>query len=137
MQTPRFGDSYDEKEQPPSTCWYVEPFMLLVEQLGVSTYHLVGHHSGASLGTEMASKYPENVHSLCLIGLALMSLEDQAKFRDLLIHPYNQPVPDGSHLQKRNILKNMRRNLTKHGRSLEESQNMILEVKSAVCCFLC
>lgn len=74
--------------------------MILVNQLGLEKYHLIGHHSGGSLSVEMSVLYPEKVLSLTLVGPAVMSPQEQKELLERLLDPYNKPVPDGSHLSK-------------------------------------
>lgn len=68
--------------------------------LGVSRFHIVGHHSGATLGTEIAANYPNKVLSLCVIGIGLMSPSEQAQWNSKANVAFNKPVDDGSHLMK-------------------------------------
>ena len=96
----RFGGSYDPKEQPESTGYYVSVFMLLFESLSLTNFHIVGHHSGAGLAVEMAALYPSQVASLCVIGLPLMTPAEQAELGASVNYPFNEPVTDGSHLTK-------------------------------------
>ncbi|KAI1850374.1 hypothetical protein JX265_002272 [Neoarthrinium moseri] len=105
---PGFGGSFDPP--PPAidiistkgTRWYVDLFMSVFEALGLADkgFHIIGHHSGASLATEMAAVYPDKVKSICLVGASIMSAEERAKMKEQYFAPFNKPVPDGSHLLK-------------------------------------
>ncbi|RDW85988.1 hypothetical protein BP5796_04313 [Coleophoma crateriformis] len=97
---PGFGDSYNPTYYPSNIRWYVEVFQLLVKHVGLTKFHVLGHHSGASIATEMAAVYPDEVLSLCVIGPALLTEEEQVGERIKNIVAYNEPVMDGSHLQK-------------------------------------
>jgi pimeloyl-ACP methyl ester carboxylesterase len=74
--------------------------MLLFNSLGLSKFHLLGHHSGAGLATEIAALYPSNVLTLCLVGAAIMKREEQIALNTLINVPLNDPVASGAHLQK-------------------------------------
>lgn len=96
----RFGGSYDLLEQPANTRYYVDVFLNLLTSIGLYKFHLVGHHSGACLATEMAADYPQHVLSLFLIGTAMMTPEEQISINATANVPFNKPVLDGSHLIK-------------------------------------
>lgn len=96
----RFGGSYNPRYQPPGISYYVYVFMSLVKHAGLSKFHVLGHHSGASVATEMAVLYPDKVMSLCLIGPALLTHEEQRAIAPQELIMYNKPVASGSHLQK-------------------------------------
>lgn len=95
-----FGGSYDLAFQPESTTYYVNVYMKWLSSLSVSQFHLLGHHSGATLATEIAATYPEKVLSLCVIGIGLMSPSEQVYWNTKANVPFNKPVDDGSHLMK-------------------------------------
>lgn len=95
-----FGDSYDPSYQPSGISYYVEVFVELMKQQSVSDFHVIGHHTGASIATEMAVLYPDQVLSITLVGPALLNSEEQklAAKEELVV--FNRPVIDGSHLLK-------------------------------------
>jgi pimeloyl-ACP methyl ester carboxylesterase len=45
--------------------------MLLPDHVGISRFHVFGHHSGASIATEMAVLHPDKVLSLCISSPAI------------------------------------------------------------------
>lgn len=65
--------------------------------LGVSRAHIVGHHTGASVGARFAAAHPGAVDRLVLNGTALLSDEEKAFFASFKFGP-TQPQADGSHL---------------------------------------
>lgn len=105
---PGFGGSFDpspeaiEEITAKGTRWYVDLFMGVFKSLGLAEkgFHIIGHHSGASLATEMAAVYPAEVKSICLVGASIMSAEERARMKELYFEPFNRPVADGSHLLK-------------------------------------
>jgi pimeloyl-ACP methyl ester carboxylesterase len=74
--------------------------MILIKQLGISKFHVLGHHSGASIATEMAVLHPDQVLSLCISSPALLTPEEQEGFRKTELTPYNKPTRDGTHWSK-------------------------------------
>lgn len=74
--------------------------MHLPKSLGIEKFHVVGHHTGASVGTEMAALFPDMVLSLTVSGPALLSNEEQVASREKDLVCFNYPVPDGTHFKK-------------------------------------
>jgi pimeloyl-ACP methyl ester carboxylesterase len=107
---PGFGMSFDPSPADISliakegTKWYCDVFMEAFSSIGILTkgskMHIIGHHSGACLALELAVLYPELVQSICLVGPAIMSVEERAAMKEIYFSPFNEPVPDGSHLAK-------------------------------------
>lgn len=78
----RFGASYNPSYQPLGIKYYVEVFMVLMTHLGISKFHVFGHHSGASIALEMTVLHPDQVLSLSVCGAAFMNAEEQKEFTD-------------------------------------------------------
>lgn len=103
---PGFGQSDDppdfavEEIGALGTRWYVDLYIWAFAQLGLTRFHIVGHHTGASLATEMAAVKPEVVKSICLIGTSVMTAAERAEMKAQFFAPFNKPVAGGSHLQK-------------------------------------
>jgi len=96
LDTPGFGGSYDPEGWPPLED-YTEQLLAALDALGAGTFHLFGHHSGASLGIEIAARRPDRVLSLMLAGPVFMTPDE----RDAFIEGYRAPITpqrDGSHL---------------------------------------
>jgi pimeloyl-ACP methyl ester carboxylesterase len=74
--------------------------MKLFQTLGLSKFHIMGHHSGPSLATEMAGTYPSSVLTLCLIGTVIMTRAKQIEMNSTANVAFNEPIQDGSHLIK-------------------------------------
>lgn len=105
---PGFGASFDptpEQEveiERTGTEWFAAIFMTALERLGITKerFHIIGHHSGASLATQIAASHPELVHSICQIGATTIGYEERQRMREIYLVAFNQPTPDGTHLQK-------------------------------------
>lgn len=74
--------------------------MPLAAYVGVSRFHLFGHHSGASIATEMAVMYPDKVLTLTLSSPATMERAAQMKFEKEQLTAYNKPIREGTHWNK-------------------------------------
>ncbi|KAH6677712.1 Alpha/Beta hydrolase protein [Halenospora varia] len=109
---PGFGSSFDPNPsqildiESRGTGWYVDVFMSAFKEIGfigeeeTKRVHLMGHHSGAVLAVELAATYPSHISSICLVGPTVMNAEERAAMKQTYFAPFNEPVPDGSHLQK-------------------------------------
>lgn len=86
--------------QPTGINYYVDAFMLLMKHVNLTQFHVIGHHTGASIGAEMAAAYPNTVLSLTVSGPALLTEEEQVSSREEELICFNKPVADGSHLKK-------------------------------------
>lgn len=98
---PGFGQSFDptpSPDEPLTTAWYCKTLFSVFSQLGLKTFHLVGHHSGACLSLELAVLYPESVLSITLIGPAIMSPSERLDMKARFYAPFNAPVASGEHL---------------------------------------
>lgn len=98
LDTPGFGNSFD----PPRVSglgYYVSVFLQALDNLGVEHFHLVGHHTGACVGVQMAAEYPERIASLALMGPAILTPQERESFRQHYSTPFNAPTHDGRHLQ--------------------------------------
>lgn len=100
MSKCRFGGSYDPASQPAGIAYYVDAFMLLTKHINMARFHVMGHHTGASIGAEMAALYPERVLSLTVSGPAMLNEQEQLGSREDELICFNYPVADGSHLKK-------------------------------------
>jgi pimeloyl-ACP methyl ester carboxylesterase len=98
IDTPGFGGSYD-LEGMPTLAWYADQILATLDALGVQSFHLFGHHTGASLAIEIAARVPTRTVSLMLAGPVFMTTEE----REAFVAGYNEPLTpqrDGSHLMK-------------------------------------
>lgn len=95
LDTPGFGGSFDPLEPyeiGQLARWIAEA----VENLGLFEVHLVGHHTGASIASELAHNH-DWVRSVAMIGPPAFSDED----RDTLPKTFSKTFElshDGSHL---------------------------------------
>jgi pimeloyl-ACP methyl ester carboxylesterase len=96
LDTPGFGGSYVPSGWPTLED-YTAQLLAALDALGAATFHLFGHHTGASLAIDIAAREPARVRSLMLAGPVFMTPEE----RDTFIAGYQAPIAptrDGSHL---------------------------------------
>ncbi len=65
---------------PVSIADHAEDAVALLDHLGVTRAHVVGHSSGAAIGAQMALDHPDRVHTLTLLELSLMTLPEGQAF---------------------------------------------------------
>lgn len=87
-------------ERLPRVEDYAEVVPAVLDQLGVASAHLCGHHTGAMVCSEASLRWPERVRSLTLSGPAPLEPEEQREFIDTIVarEKAYAPVADGSHL---------------------------------------
>ena len=67
MDTIGYGDSYKPKSAPAIED-YAKGVITLLDALNIKKTSIVGHHTGALIGIEVAAAYPERVNKLILSG---------------------------------------------------------------------
>ncbi|MDX1619674.1 MAG: alpha/beta hydrolase [Nitriliruptorales bacterium] len=65
---------------PVSVQQHTDDAAALLDHLGVSRAHVVGHSSGAAVAAQFAMDSPEVVHSVTLLELSLLSLPEGREF---------------------------------------------------------
>jgi pimeloyl-ACP methyl ester carboxylesterase len=96
IDTPGFGGSFDPQGWP-SLSDYAEQIVAAVDALAIDRFHLFGHHTGATLGIEIAARYPGRALSLMMAGPVFMTDQERADFAAGYSVPFT-PQRDGSHL---------------------------------------
>lgn len=98
LDTPGFGGSFDPPEDsnpsmPEYTAWMREA----IKSIGIDRCHILGHHTGACIGVEMAVADPALVQSLTLIGPVPLTADERLEFSKHFGTPFT-PVVSGSYL---------------------------------------
>jgi pimeloyl-ACP methyl ester carboxylesterase len=93
--TPGFGES-DPPSEAPAIEDFADAMEELIEHLDLKSFDILGYHTGALTGTEIALRRPEQVRRIVLIGLPVMKQQEIDAF-------FEQPWPipmkeDGSHI---------------------------------------
>lgn len=97
LDTPGFGGSFDPGGMPSMT-QYCAWIMEAIDGLGLSKFHLFGHHTGSCIGVEIAARHPERVLSLMMIGPVPLTQAEREEFRKHYSSPFS-PTADGSYLK--------------------------------------
>jgi pimeloyl-ACP methyl ester carboxylesterase len=99
---PGFGQTFNPSEDPPNIAWYADLYANTFGAMHAfkEGCHLVGHHSGGVIGTQLVVSHPNLVRSLTIVGPAFLNAEERNAMRQYYLAPFNQPVADGSHLLK-------------------------------------
>jgi pimeloyl-ACP methyl ester carboxylesterase len=97
MDTAGFGDSAPLAEPPSIEAWSGVAVRLL-DALGLSRVHLVGHHTGGVIAVELAARHAQRVHAMVL---SSTPYTDEAFRRARAQRPpidHVETSPDGAHL---------------------------------------
>ena len=97
MDTIGYGDSY----KPPRTCSiedYARGAVSLLDALGVPSACVVGHHTGAVIGIELAASYPERVLRLVLSASPYIDAAERERRRGRPLVDHVEAKADGGHL---------------------------------------
>jgi len=96
---PGFGGSFKPSALP--TVEYLSSILWqALDALDVESFHLVGHHTGASIAVEMGNEKPDRIESLSLVGPPyVQSVERQERLDTLDEDKLEPPIrDDGRHL---------------------------------------
>ncbi|MCC2976539.1 alpha/beta hydrolase [Sphingomonas sp. PL-96] len=96
IDTPGFGGSFDP-EGDPSLADYAGWVVSVADGLGCDTFHIFGHHTGASLALHLGADLPRRVRSVILAGAEFMTVDEREALEAGLGTPL-YPQADGSHL---------------------------------------
>jgi len=101
---PGFGASDNPITDPPDIAWYAALYHAAFSLFPGFQHgcHVLGHHSGAVIGTELADrdKYGAFVRSLTCIGPTVLSPEQRVEMSKTFLDPFNKPIAAGDHLIK-------------------------------------
>ena len=98
LDTPGFGQSFAPPIRP-TIGYYVGAFGEALTGLGVTDFHLFGHHTGAAIACEMAATQPAGVRSLMMVGPVHMDEAERHRWLSERIHPM-VIEEDGRHLMQ-------------------------------------
>jgi pimeloyl-ACP methyl ester carboxylesterase len=98
LDTPGFGGSFEPDGLPPML-GYADDLSAAIDALGIGPVHLFGHHTGASIGVEMATRRPDLAASFSMIGPVVTEAEERDFFSSIYPKDF-APAADGSHLDR-------------------------------------
>lgn len=98
FDTPGFGGSFDpEREAEPPLAQYVDWLFEAMTALGLDRAHVVGHHTGACIGVELAARHPAFARSLTLCGPVPLTAAERLEFARHFGTPFT-PATSGGYL---------------------------------------
>lgn len=86
LDTPGFGGS-SRPAGKPTVRYYVESVLAAVDALGLDSFNLFGHHTGAAIACQLAAEYPERVLRLGMIGPVQLTAEERAAWKSSAVRP--------------------------------------------------
>ncbi|MEM7465811.1 MAG: alpha/beta hydrolase [Pseudomonadota bacterium] len=98
LDTPGFGGSFDAEDMPSMSqfsSWLLEA----IDDIGIGEFHAFGHHTGACLVAEMATKCPGRLKSAMMIGPLPLTKDEREEFRQHFSTPMS-PNTSGTYLQQ-------------------------------------
>lgn len=96
--TPGAGLSY-HPDEVPSMGYYADVLLQALETLEIGSFHLCGHHTGASIAVEMCTKEPVRVRSVSLSGPPYLTEAERETFKQSYGNDILQPLDqDGEYL---------------------------------------
>lgn len=89
--TPNYGQSF-RTDHAPSIPYIAAIWLEALDGLGVHAFHLLGHHTGASIAVEMAVQAPGRVRSITVSGLVYTTEEENVLYAQQFVQP--NPITD-------------------------------------------
>jgi len=106
LDTPGFGASFNPGGMPDIKD-YRDWFCEAIDNLGISSFHIYGHHTGTHIATEIAVHWKNRVKSLMLNGVAYLSENERVEFGKKIL-PAATPDEEGKYLMETwNIIKGL------------------------------
>lgn len=96
FDTPGFGGSFDPTGNPAMPD-YARWLSKAIRAAGISRCHLMGHHTGACIGVEIAAAQPDLVQTLTMVGPVPLTAEERIEFSKHFGTPFT-PGPSGGYL---------------------------------------
>ncbi len=96
IDTPGFGLS-DDISGNPNIEDYGNYIVEALDSIDIKEFHLIGHHSGASIALHLENKYKDMIVSLTLIGAFLATKEEKELMKKQTGLDWS-PKEDGAHL---------------------------------------
>lgn len=98
MDTVGFGDTPPFAEGEPSVERWAQAALALMDALDIDQFAVVGHHTGAVIGMEVAAQAPGRVRALVLSSCPLVDAARRARHGDRPVVDGVEPSPGGEHL---------------------------------------
>ncbi|MSQ67728.1 MAG: alpha/beta fold hydrolase [Gammaproteobacteria bacterium] len=79
FDTPGFGESFDPATQPTMGD-YADWLLQAIDALGLTRFHIFGHHTGACLAVELGVRHAARVASLMMVGPVPLTAAERLEF---------------------------------------------------------
>lgn len=98
MDTRGFGDSDPLPPEKTSIEGWAAAALELTDTLGIDTFSVAGHHTGAVIALQIAARAPERVKKLVVSAMSLVDADRRQQHEHEQIIDEVQPNDDGSHV---------------------------------------
>lgn len=98
MDTVGYGDTPAFADDAPTIERWADTALALMDALQVERFAVVGHHTGAVIGLEIAARAPDRVRALVLSSCPFVDAPRRASHGHHPVVDGATPRPDGSHL---------------------------------------
>jgi pimeloyl-ACP methyl ester carboxylesterase len=98
FDTPGFGGSFDPPGEPGMP-QYADWLLEAIDAIGLSRFHVFGHHTGACIAVELAARHAARVASLAMVGPLPLTAEERHEFSLHFGAPI-APTADGAYLMQ-------------------------------------
>lgn len=98
MDTVGYGDTPPFADGQPSIERWAATALALMDALGFADFAVLGHHTGAVIGMEMAAQAPHRVRALVLSSCPYVDAERRARHGQHAVVDDIKPRDDGGHL---------------------------------------
>lgn len=87
FDSPGFGGSY-HPSSIPEIGFLSDRLLEAIDDLGVTSFHACGHHTGGCIAMEMPAKAADKVASLTVIGPVLVNDEEKKEYMKTFVQPF-------------------------------------------------
>ena len=87
FDSPGFGGSY-HPTAIPDVGFLSDRLLEAIDDLGITSFHACGHHTGGCIAIEMPGKAPEKIASLSMIGPVIVNEEEKREYMKTFVQPF-------------------------------------------------
>lgn len=88
FDSPGFGQSF-QPDNIPSVGWMSDRLMEAINDIGIESFHAIGHHTGGCAAVEMPVRYQGRVASLSIIGPVLVNDAEREEYKKTFVKPFS------------------------------------------------
>lgn len=87
FDSPGFGQSF-KPYAIPSVAYMTDRLMEAIDDLGISRFHVCGHHTGGCAALEIPSRYQGRLQSLTIIAPVLVNEAEKQEYKKTFVQPF-------------------------------------------------